>query len=802
MSLELARAPDPPAGVGEPVQLTLSLSLSALEDLPPRAPSEPLRLRLAVAPPTLKGPLDFDALRPAFYAIRVNREDYGVARVLVTPDGRWLARGTDLAEWRLRLPPVPPVLFGGEPHYPLDAYSGITIRVDSAAQALDIESPAQHFADTVVESVPSPAARAATPAPGAFFNYDVSLDARSGATRLGGLFEAATFNQLGVGIASFLAQDIGGGSRFARLDTTWRRDYPGHMKTLLLGDAIGSSGAWGRPVRFGGVRYGTNFATNPAFVTFPIPDLRGEAVLPTTTELYVDGVLRQSGNVPPGPFRITNLPVVTGQGEVRLVVRDLLGREQIVSLPYYASTALLKQGLVDDSYELGFVREDYGIRSTQYGRFVSAAQRRMGMTDRLTLEGRAEVLREQQTLGGGASYSIPTFGVLAAAAAGSRHSERGEGALGLIAFERQVRTGISLAARSQWTTEGFSQIGVQPDQRAPVQLASASAGIATASSGSFGVAYVRERHRDAADNEIASASYTLNVGRSATLVMFALKPIKGGGHAAVGVTLSIGLGERTSAALNVTAQRDANEAVAQIQKNLPAGPGFGYRALAGYGSRGDREEAGFAWQTDTASYTAELGRADDQTALRAGAAGGVALLGGRVFFSRSITDSFGVAHVPGFANVGVLLNNQLVATTDAQGYAMLPRLLPYQSNAVQIDMSGLPLDTTVGAGALEAVPYYRSGVLLQFPVTRAHGAVIRIVLDDGGVLPVGSTVTIAGRPEQFPVAERGEVYVTGLGPKNVLYAAWKGQRCELAVELDAATPQPRLGPFVCRNVQR
>ena len=52
-------------------------------------------------------------------------------------------------------------------------------------------------------------------------------------------------------------------------------------------------------------------------------------------------------------------------------MRDLLGREQVISQPYYASSLLLREGLIDDSNEIGFVRNDFGIRSNDYGRFVT-----------------------------------------------------------------------------------------------------------------------------------------------------------------------------------------------------------------------------------------------------------------------------------------------------------------------------------------------------------------------------------------------------------------------------------------------
>ncbi len=807
----LSRAPEVDPLPSDPVFLALSFELSAPEDLPHHA-REPLTLQLARALDTLfpglpmpslgrPAPTDRPQPQPVFYAIRINRQDVGVARLLRLPDGRWLARREDLEAWRLRIPAAAPVIYGGEEHFPLDAFEGVAYRFDEALQSLALEIEPRYFSATEMEGTPFKAAKPARPGVGAFLNYDLFLNATSDSKQVSGVFEGAFYNRFGVGIASFLAQSAGSTSHLVRLDTTWRRDFPDETRTLLVGDASGASGVWGRPVRFGGLRYGTNFATNPGYVTFPLPGLRGEAALPTTTELYVDGVLRQSSSVPPGPFRINNLPVVTGQGEVRLVVRDLLGREQVISVPYYASSQLLRPGLREDSYEIGVTRNNYGIRSDDYGRFVSALQRRQGFTDNFTGEARAEVLRNQQTVGVGASVAAPALGVFTGATALSR-SESGRGALLFAGFERQVRRGISFGVRSQWTSADFTQLGLQPDQRAPVRRMSANVGVAPPGYGSFGIAYLRDDNRDRPNVEILSASYSVSLGPASALVLFAFKPLTGDGTHAVGLTLSMGFGPRSSAAVNVTAQPNANQALVQVQRNLPPGPGTGYRLLAGLGSQSDREEVGFSLQTHAGTYVVEAGRADHRTGLRASATGGIALVDGRPFPARSLTESFAVAQVPGYSDVGIYLNNQIVARTDKQGYAMVPRLLPYQLNAVRIDVGDLPLDAQIEATQIDAVPFYRSGLLLRFPVQPSNGALLVIVLDDGTPLPPGSVVIIVGRDEPFPVAQRGEAYVTGLADKNRLRARWKDQSCEFDVAMGPQLgPLPRIGPITCNGVR-
>lgn len=808
LSLHIAHAVGSYTHAGGPLGLRMSYEIERSKD--PQAPAQPfervplgLALRLRIVPEAssleqaLKQIGEPAPARPGFYQVRVNRQDFGVARLLRTADGRWYARRADLEAWRLRLPADEPLVFQGEDHYPLEAYTGGVYRFDEPLQALDIEVAPRYFASTILEGAPSGSPVPPPPPAGGFLNYDLFLNATSDERRLDGLFEGAFFNRYGVGVSGLIARGLGSEREFVRLETAWRRDFVAGMKSLIIGDAIGSSGLWGRPVRFGGLSYGTNFSTNPGYVTFPLPSIAGEAALPTTTELYVDGVLRQSTRVAPGPFRIDNVPVVTGGGDVRLVVRDLLGREQVIEVPYYASSRLLRQGLVEEAYEIGAVRENFGLRSHDYGRFLAAMQYRKGYTDSVTAEARAELLRHQQTIGGGASVVFPHYGVVTGAAALSR-SEAGAGGLLLAGFERQVWRGVSLGARSQWTSTDFTQLGLQPGQRTPGRLISANVGYSLGEAGSLGAAYVRQDNRDRPRSEIVSGSYTVNLGRSSALIVFAFKPLDGGGTHAIGVTLAMGFDNARSGSVNYTAQPGASQATVQFQQNLPAGTGSGYRVLAGGGSQGGRQELGFAHQNDFGTYVVEAGRADGRTGVRASASGAVAVVGTRPFLARTLDQSFAVAHVEGFPNVGVYLNNQVIARTDAAGYALVPGLLAYQPNTVRIDTADLPLDSRIAATEFQAVPYFRSGMLLEFPVERANSALLVLHLDDGSEMPVGSVVSIIGQDAEFPVAQRGEVYVTGLGPSNRLRARWRDRRCEFEVTPGRALGrQPRLGPITC-----
>ncbi|MBC7454540.1 MAG: fimbrial biogenesis outer membrane usher protein [Massilia sp.] len=240
--------------------------------------------------------------------------------------------------------------------------------------------------------------------------------------------------------------------------------------------------------------------------------------------------------------------------------------------------------------------------------------------------------------------------------------------------------------------------------------------------------------------------------------------------------------------------------MAQIQHNLPPGPGIGYRVLAGRDTNA-RIEGTLNVQNEVGTYALEAARRGNAAAWRASASGAVALLGGQAFLARRLGDSFAVMRVPGFPGVLVYAENQPVARTDRSGAALVPSLHPYQKNRLSIEQADLPLDAQIGALEASAVPYYRSGYDLVFPVGRANGALLRVVTPDGQPLPAGAELHIAGRADTFPVAQDGQAYVTGLAARNELSAVLGSTVCRFALAYVATpAPQPDLGTFVCREI--
>lgn len=744
------------------------------------------------------------AMEEMWLAVKINTEDSARnALILKRADGRLLVSKADLDLWRLRLPETAATVYEGEDYYPMDTLRGLSYELDAPSQTLLVQAAPGLYGSTNIQGTARGFVKPSASSLGAFLNYDVFVDQSKEQTNTSGLLELGVFANAGVGTSSFLGKNTNNstnttGKSIIRLDSTWTKDWPEQLVSLRMGDIINRPGAWGRSLRVGGVQWGTNFSTQPTLVTFPLPGLSGEAVLPSTVDLFVNDSLRLRKQLPTGPFSIQDLPVVTGMNEARLVTTDIFGRERVIVQPYYVSPRLLQKGLHDYSYEAGFIRQNYGLKSNDYGRFVAVGTHRLGITDQFTGEIHSELQADQQALGASGAWLMPNVGIFSGSLAAS-NGRSGQGGLFSFGFERTARK-FGFGANTQITTNNFSQTGFQESQPPPRQLSQAFASWA-AGKGSLGLSYTLQDYRDSPKVELLNGSYSTNFFGLGFLGISASKFLSGDKTTILGLTFTRALGDQVTASANVTAQAGSEVGSLQVQRSLPVGSGFGYRLSEGFGDS-DRRAAGLFAQNDIGTYSLEAAQSMGETAYRASASGGLAILNQGIFMSRRINDSFALVYVPDFPGVRVYADNQVVANTDSKGRALIPRLRPYQKNAIRIEQADLPMDTQVESVELDLVPYFRSGVVAKFPVKQQQQGLIKVISEYGKPIPAGAVAYFIPENLEFPVGLEGEVFLAGLSAKNHIRIIWNQQSCDIEVAFTkSADPLPFLGTYTCLGIK-
>lgn len=522
--------------------------------------------------------------------------------------------------------------------------------------------------------------------------------------------------------------------RGIRLDTFWTIPDPQRLQTLRVGDAITDPGPLGAARRFGGIQWGTDFTLQPSFVSFPLPSARGLALLPSTVDVYVNDVLRGQTEVPAGPFEITDLPGLTGDGRLRLVVTDLLGRSQLLEYDIYTATRLLRGGLSEYSLTAGFPRESYGVRSGDYGEAFASAVYRRGLSDNLTIETQAEASQERYTAAAGYALLLPglgTIGTSLAAAGGDSHGGQ------LRVGAERIGPVWSLRAEWQETSRGFLRIGeTQPPSR--------SRSIAGASWQRPGIGSLSASWLD----ELTGSGERLN-----GLLLGYNPPSLLGFHVSLNarydfetserhsafLLLSRRLGARAHVGATMQLQDSRTTAGVQLSRN-PAGP-LGWYARAAH-TQGElqRSTGSLGYTHERASLSAAIEDFDGEQAYRAGVRTGIVALGRDLFWTRPLAGPFAIVDTGGTGGVRVFSENHPVGDTDDRGLLLVPDLRAYQANRVSVRDDDYALDARIDRFAERIVAPGFGGVRVPF---RARGGVaqrLRLQLPDGTAPPAGADI--------------------------------------------------------------
>jgi outer membrane usher protein len=734
-------------------------------------------------------------------ALRINGQE-AEAPLLVRrdADGVLLVRTEDFQALRLKPPQEATVVVDGVAYFRLGAAMGADVRFDGATQSAEVNLPADAFVPSVTvlsDAMPHPA----TVSPGAFLNYNISTERVADVEEHGALLELGAFDRHGVLTSSMIARDAVDESGATRLDTTFTYDMPVRLATLRVGDAISAPGAWGHALRFGGVQFGTNFATQPTLVTTPLLAARGEAVVPSTVDVFINGQRVARESVQPGPFAIENLPPITGAGELQVIVTDALGRQQVLAQPYYSGPTLLRAGLNEFSFEGGAIRNDYALESFAYGDPFAAATFRRGFTDSFTAEVHAEAQADgANAIGVDAAWQLGTLGVLSATSAVGT-DQNDSGWLAGIGIERSTRR-VHVFGRTQLASEHFVQIGLSGLAPRPKQRTFAGGGLNLDRFGTVQLAWGYQSYWDSQRVETLGATYSLTLGAWGYVSLFANHTRADSSQTDVYLGWTMPLGKRRTVGSSLSYRPDVPagepfEATATLQQNLPAGSGTGYRLSV---SSTEDAQASVSYQGHAGEVGIEYSRRDGVDGWRASALGGLTLTGAGVLPTRWLDQSFAVVQVADYPDLTVYVENQPIGRTDAKGRVLLDHLRPYDTNHVSLDPAELPLDAALANPMVPLTPAFRSGAVVRFPITRATAATMRLVQESGEPVPAGAHVHTPGG--DTTVALDGLIFLTDAAGYNEGWASWSGNRCRFAFQrMEDGDPMPDLGEVSCRAAE-
>ncbi|HKM36027.1 MAG TPA: fimbria/pilus outer membrane usher protein [Thiopseudomonas sp.] len=684
---------------------------------------------------------------------------------------------------------------------------GVELDYNAAHQRLNITAQADMIdQDTAVlnartSSIPQP-----TASPGLLLNYDLygTRDSDNNSS-ISAHTELRAFNAWGVLSNTALSRwndsaSSGMINDTVRLDTSFSRSFVDRAVTLRLGDLVSGGLDWTRPTRIGGIQLGRNFALQPELITFPVPAFYGQANLPSTVDLYINGLKQYSSDVPAGPFELNTVPVVNGRGQAQVVVTDALGRQNTIAFPFYTTNQLLGAGLSDFSFEAGFVREDYGMDSFSYASDPAVSGTySFGLTDRLTLASHAEAVSGLSTGGASAVMAIGQAGVINTSFAAS-HDHGASGRQAGIGYNwRNQRFNVSLDTVR--TFDDYRDIATRYGQRPPSRTDRALGGLTMGRAGSLGVSYVALKYPDEESSRYASAYYSKSLGQRSSLNLSVNQNLEDSSDRSIFLSLSMSLDNRVSVSVSNQHTRDGNLTSVDVNKSVNSDGGFGWRLRAqdGDNQHGGLAEIGFRGQQ--ADIRAGVQSFNDNTLGYADLSGALVVMDKQFFLSRRIDDAFAVISTDGVADLPVMRENRPMGVTNKKGGLLVTSLNAYQRNKLSIDPMSLPADVDISRVNAEVVPSDRAGTVVRFGIQPIQAALVTLHNMGGEAIAVGSSVTLQGsNAPAMIVGYDGIVYLEGLGAHNILNVQTAQGQCRAQFDYQhKAKTIPVIGPLVCQE---
>lgn len=740
-------------------------------------------------------------------------------------EGRLWATGADLNALGLKTPP------GQAPDAEIDVSTlpGAAMAYDVAAQRIDFDAGDEARLPKDYDLYAAPDRTPAAPASFGFvLNYQAftSIGAQNSLDSF--LLEGSSVNldaRLSTPVGVFSQTGFVTTNRFdagstavRRLDTTWTWTDVERAIVWRAGDTISGGFPWTRPIRIGGLQAQRNFAVRPDLVTLPLPGATGVALAPSVVDVYVNGFQTASQQIGAGPYRINNIPALSGQGDARIVLRDASGRVVETSNPFFVSGKLLRAGMWNFSAEAGYPRYAYGSLSNDYGAEpVASGSVAVGISDRLTLQGHMEGARRFGSVGIGAVAAIGGRFLAGGAFSASYHKGKagyqgylsGETRLGNVTLSASALRSFgaysdlaSVTARPEDIYAAINPLGVggvqlssRPVRAQYTASVSAPTGILNTS---VNVGYVHYRALGGDRSDIITAGLSAPLpwrGNAYVSAWGDLAQRRNSGILA-GVSFPIG-GDVT---VSANAGRDAGGVYVGAQASKPIG-----REPGSYGWRISDREGGQPRRLASAGYRSAYGQAevtagqfDDRFYGSAQIEGALVAAGGDLFVTNRIEQSYAVVDA-GAPSVPVTYENRPAGVTNARGRALIPTLPAWSASRIGIDPTNLPLNAVAPQTQEIVAPRDRSGVVVRFGVeAEARSATVILVDAEGKHLQAGLTGKTA-TGERFVIGYDGRAFITQLAASNEATIDTPAGTCVASFAYAPANGvMQTLGPETCK----
>jgi outer membrane usher protein len=616
---------------------------------------------------------------------------------------------------------------------------------------------------------------------------------------------------------------------FQNIATYLAHDIPAIRSDLTVGDSF-TDGAVFDSFGFRGVSLASDDQMLPESQLEYAPVVHGIAQTNARVVITQNGNTILETTVSPGAFEINDLYATGYGGDLRVTVYEADGSQNTFTIPYASLVQLLRPGVWRYSATAGQVQQP-SIPASE--RFAQATLQR-GFNNYLT--GYTGATGAQHYTAGLLGIAINTvLGAIAADVTAARaaitdaYSSSGQSLrLSYSKLIRDTQTNFALSTY-RYSSRGYYSFA---DAQTAREVAGSSAIPDTVDRarsqwqvninqtlrprwGNFYLTasvrdYWNSRHTTAQfqggyTNRIRFAgtglSYNVSVARQNDLqtrkpdnrvqVRFSV-PL---GHSAHSPAVSVNVSQDTTGTVRTRTGQES------ISGTLGANSQLSYSASASQSSKDDSYAASGQYRSSYASVSASVSEGTGYSQESLGATGGAVVHPGGITLANELTDTIGIVEAVGAE--GARVTNSIGTRINRSGYAVLPFLMPYRLNSINIDPDDtVSPDVEFRSTSESVAPRLNSVVMIRFQTVGGRAILINAQLPDGSVVPFGSSVYDAHGSEVGLAGQDGSIYLRGIAETGTLTARWgdaPGQKCSFGYQLPPK--QQGDGPFVRIDAQ-
>jgi outer membrane usher protein len=623
-----------------------------------------------------------------------------------------------------------------------------------------------------------------------------------------------------------------GQRHWQNIDAYVRRDLPKLRATLTMGDSY-TDGAVFDSFGLRGVQLAADDRMLPQSMRGYAPVVRGVADTNAKVTVRQNGVQIYQATVAPGPFVIRDLYPTGYGGDLEVTVTEADGRQHSFSVPY-ASVAQLqragitrfdvaagqlrdntlqdKPGVIQAAVQHGFDNlftgyagvqgsEGYaavligGAFNTRFGALaldLTQAHAQIpgygshnGQSFRISY---SKILPDTNTSLSVAAYRYSTSGFLSLldAEAARDYARRGLDTFQyvpanvpmidgvpvqslLTPAERAALAGAAYNGGNLFTARGLLRQRSRFTLTLSQQLGNGGSLYANASINDYWNRSGNDtQFQIGYNNHFRRVTWGVSLTRSRT-------PFNGYDNQFF-LNASLPLGDSTHAPSISLNLNHSDTAGSQEQAMLNGSAGawnqFTYGATASHGSDGvgNAVSVNAGYRSSYAVFNASVGKGSGYSQVSVSASGAVIAHPGGITFGQPIGDTVAIVHVPGAA--GAHITNAPGVRVNRFGYALVPYLMPYQLDTIQIDPQGLPLGVQLDATSAQVAPYAGAVVMVNFKSKDGRALIARIHRADGKPAPFGAQVFDAKGEPLGVVGQAGLTLLRGVGKAGMLSVRW------------------------------